>query len=63
VAFTLSAYAHALPGFDREAADEIVALVLGAGDSSASKSVGKGVENAPGVDLSGGAVPGSGGGI
>ena len=31
VAFTLSVYAPALPGFDREAADENAALVLGAG--------------------------------
>ena len=63
VAFTLSIYAHALPGFDREAADEIAALVLGSGGEVVSKSVDKGDEIAPGDDLSEGDLPSSGGGI
>ena len=46
VAFTLSVHAHS-PGFDREAADEIAALVLGTAEGSVSNTVGKTVKTPP----------------
>jgi integrase len=52
VGFTLTVYSHALPGFDREAADAMAAAILGTDlDEVVSKSVSKGPENAPSDDL------------
>jgi len=67
VGFTLSVYSHALPGMDRDAANNIAALVLGEpeglADTAVSKSVTTDGQNTPGDDLSEGVSPGSGGRI
>jgi hypothetical protein len=72
VGFTLTVYSHALPGYDREAADVMTALILGEVEEDGaeedrmrlvSKSVSKRRGNAPGDHLSRGVFPGSGGRI
>jgi integrase len=56
LAFTLTTYSHALPGFDREAADELAELLLadpteGFSAAAVSKSVSTRHENGPSDDL------------
>jgi hypothetical protein len=41
IAVTIDIYSHVLPGLDREAADTVAQLILGAGSTAAEASVNK----------------------